>query len=106
MWQQDINFAKESAAPAERQMSVVSVALDSQGDILEQRTEQLLAITVACRGSEPDTLEIFTECKDLVAFFACKRVRSCVLAVRKLGLGGLQLYKSVFDLTDGIPWRR
>src|SRR6516225_3021448 len=71
--QRNINFAEESAAPAQCQVSVVFIALDPQSDILEQRAEQLLAIAVARRGSEPDTLEVFTECKDRVAFFVCKR---------------------------------
>ena len=73
--QRNINFAEESAAPAQRQVSVVFIALDSLGDILEQRAEQLLAIAVARRGSEPDTLEVFTECKDHVVFLVCKRAR-------------------------------
>ena len=65
--QWDINFTEETAAPTQRQMSVVFIALDSQGDIVEQRAEQLLAIAIARRGSEPDTLKVFTECKDRCA---------------------------------------
>ena len=59
--QWDVDFAEESTAPTQRQVSVVFIALDFQSDIVEQRPEQLLAITIARRGSEPDTLEVFTE---------------------------------------------
>ena len=37
--QWDINFPEETAAPTQRQMSVVFIALDFQGDIVEQRAE-------------------------------------------------------------------
>ncbi|WP_456828356.1 hypothetical protein [Bradyrhizobium sp. USDA 4518] len=77
-------------------MSVVFIALDSQGDIVEQRAEQLLAIAIARRGSEPDTLEVFTECKDRVAFFVRKRARSGMFAVREFGFGSLQFQQSAF----------
>src|ERR1700752_1275475 len=77
-------------------MSVVFIALDSQGDILEHRPEKLLAITVAAVGSKPDTLEVLTECKDLVVFFACKRARPCVFAVRQRGFGGLPFLPGAF----------
>ena len=77
-------------------MSVVFIALYSQGDILEQRTEQLLAIAVARGGSEPDTPEVFAECKDLVVFFSCKRSRSCTFAVRQRGFGNLHFLQGAF----------
>ena len=96
VWQWDINFAEESAAPTQRQVSVIFIALDSQGDILEQRAEQLLAIAITRGGSEPDTLEVFTECKDRVTFFARKRARSCVFAIRELGFGRLQFLQGAF----------
>ncbi|MGY3538001.1 hypothetical protein ACVIIY_002221 [Bradyrhizobium sp. USDA 4515] len=73
--QRDINFTEETAAPTQRQVIIVFIALDSQGDIVEQRAEQLFAIAIARHGSEPDTLEVFTECKDRVAFFVRKRAR-------------------------------
>jgi len=81
VWQWNIDFAEASPTPAQCQMSVVFIALDSQGDIIEQCAQQLLAIAVARRRSKPDLLEVFTECKDFVVLFARKRSRSRVFAV-------------------------
>src|SRR6516164_5326904 len=38
------NSAHLTATPAKCQMSIVFIGLDSQGDIIEQRAQQLLAI--------------------------------------------------------------
>src|SRR5215475_2040394 len=94
--QRHIDFAEESTPPAQGQVSVVFVALDPQGDILKQRTKQLLAIAVARRVRGPDTLEVFTECKDCIALFTRKRAWSCVLSVRERGFGSLQFLQGTF----------
>ena len=96
--QRYVDLAQEAATPAQRQMSVGLCARDRQGDIIEQRAQQLLAIAIACRGSIPDAFEIFAEGEDRLAFFACERSGATALSIGELSFGGLELLQGAFPL--------
>ena len=96
--QRYVDLAQEAATPAQRQMSVGLGARDLQGDILEQRAQQFLAIAIACRGSRPDAFEIFAEGEDRLAFFACERSGARALSIGELSFGGLELLQGAFPL--------
>ena len=66
--QGNIKLAQESAAPAQHQVGIGLLALNTQGDLLEQRTQQFLAVPIARRGRRPDAFEILAEREDRVAF--------------------------------------
>ena len=79
-------------------MSIGLLALNTQSDLLEERTQQFLAIPIARRGRRPDTFEILAKREDRVAFLAAEGTRSRMFSIRELCFGGFQFSKSTFPL--------
>jgi len=97
--QRNIDLGEESAAPMQRQMRVVLLTLHFQRNIVEQRAQQLLAIAITRGVRRPDTLEIFAEREDRVAFLARDGAWSRVLSFGELVFSGLQFLQSVLPLS-------
>src|ERR1700674_4582529 len=96
--QRHIDLAHQPAAPAQRQMCIGLLALDTQDYFLEQRAQQLLAITVGRRCGGPDGIEILTEREDGASLLGRERARSRALALLKFCFGGLQFPQGIFPL--------
>ncbi len=96
--QGNIKLAQEPAAPAQHQVGVGFLALNTQGDLFEQRTQQFFAVPIARRGRRPDAFEILAEREDRITFFAPEGTSSRVFSIRELCFGGLQFAQSAFPL--------
>jgi len=96
--QGNIKLAEQSAAPAQRQMSVGLLALNTEGDLLEQRTQQFLAVPIAGAGRSPHAFEILAQREDRVALLTAEGARSRVFSIGELRFGGLQLPQRAFPL--------
>src|SRR3974390_2051640 len=96
--QGDIDLTEESAAPAQREVSVGLLALNAQSDLLEQCAQQFLAIPIARGGRRPHTVEILAEGEDRGAFLVREGMGSRVFATRELCFGGFEFLQSAFPL--------
>src|SRR5512134_366928 len=96
--QGNIKLAQESAAPAQHQVGVRLLALNTEGDLLEQRTQQFLAVPIARGRRRPEAFEILTEREDRVALLAAEGTSLRVLSIRELCFGRLQFPQSAFPL--------